>query len=114
MVMETWHSIRKLLDVCFSGLTEIYLKQPKDFSIKPENSRGKQRKHSHQQELSEKDSSSWGNNLRTEKCDCVELKQLLGLEDGSVGKALGTKPDNLSLIPRTHMVEGDNRSLQVI
>lgn len=28
-------------------------------------------------------------------------------------KALVTKPDNFSLAPRTHMVEGGNRHLQV-
>lgn len=34
------------------------------------------------------------------------LKKLLGQEDGSTGKNFATKPDDQSLNPRTHMVEG--------
>lgn len=30
-------------------------------------------------------------------------------QDGSGVKAMGTKPENLSSIPRTHIVEGENQ-----
>ena len=38
-----------------------------------------------------------------------EFGMIKGWQDGSVVKVLAAKPDNLSLTPRTHRVEGQNQ-----